>query len=74
MLPQDPDNLLFRKPPHLHRLSPLLGQTLIENGGILQGQVRASHMAKPSDYLNKWKHLSYLIRRDNVFHSYVDSL
>lgn len=39
MLPQYRNDLFFRKPPLLHRLSPLLGQTLIRFGGNLQWQV-----------------------------------
>jgi hypothetical protein len=39
LLPQNPDDLLFREPFLLHRVRPAMGRTLIAFGGIFQGQV-----------------------------------
>jgi hypothetical protein len=39
LLPQNPDDLLFREPLLLHLVRPAMGRTLIEAGGVVQGQV-----------------------------------
>jgi hypothetical protein len=39
LLPQNPDDLLFREPFLLHRVRPAIGRTLIDAGGIFQGHV-----------------------------------
>jgi hypothetical protein len=40
VLPQYPDNLLFREPDPLHRPSPYGGRTLTPRGGKTQWQVK----------------------------------
>jgi hypothetical protein len=47
VLPQHPDNLLFREPDPLHRPSPYVGRTLTPRGGKTQWQVRIEPMTSP---------------------------